>query len=216
MTNADFNADSDNAKDTGRAEAFSDGVIAIAITLLAFNLRVPTSEDAEAAGGLLQALAQNWTAYLAFFTSFMVILIMWVNHHRLFRMIHRTDHNFLMINGLLLMGITVVPFATILVADYLTKPEANIAVAVYTGLSLILSFLFQAFWRYAAYKRRLLGANVPDEAIKAVYRQFWVGPVGYAIALLLSFVNAFLGFGVILLLAIWFALPSRRSENVKV
>jgi uncharacterized membrane protein len=216
MTNTDFNADSENAKDTGRTEAFSDGVIAIAITLLAFNLHVPTAEEAEAAGGLLRALAGNWTSYLAFFTSFMIILIIWVNHHRLFKLIRRTDHNLLIINGLLLMGITLLPFATILVADYLTRPEASSAIAVYTALSLILALMFQVFWRYAAHKRRLIGANVTDEAIRAVYRQFWIGPAGYTLALVLSLFNAYLGFGVILLLAIWFALPSRRSENVKV
>src|SRR3954466_11846030 len=103
-------------KETGRVEAFSDGVFAIAITLLVLDLKVPP--DAGSNAELWAALVGQWPIYFAFLSSFLVILIMWINHHRLFTHIRRTDNVLMMLNGLLLLGITVVPFPTRLLAEY--------------------------------------------------------------------------------------------------
>src|SRR5438093_9234247 len=105
-------------KQTGRIEAFSDGVLAIVITLLALDLRVPPIPE-DRSVSLVSQLLKQWPVYLAFFISFMFVLVMWINHHRLFTAIRRSDNNLLLLNGLLLMGITVVPFGTALVAEYL-------------------------------------------------------------------------------------------------
>jgi uncharacterized membrane protein len=110
-----------NRSDTARLEAFSDGVFAIAITLLVLNIRVPLASELNGQT-LFDALLQQWPAYLAYVVSFVTILLMWVGHHNMFTFIYRIDHTFLLLNGLLLMGIAVVPFPTGLLAEYLPKP----------------------------------------------------------------------------------------------
>ena len=99
-------------KETGRIEAFSDGVFAVAITLLALELRVPRPADLPVGTGLLEVLLEQWPAYVAYVVSFLFILIMWINHHILFTHIARNDHLFLLLNGLLLMLVTLVPFSS--------------------------------------------------------------------------------------------------------
>lgn len=126
-------------KETGRIEAFSDGVFAIAITLLVLEIKVPHEVEA---GRLARALLEQWPSYLAFLTSFSFIGIMWINHHRIFRLIHRSDHGLLLVNGLLLLGVTFVPFPTALVADYLRHPDEYVAVMVFNGTYLVISIFF--------------------------------------------------------------------------
>src|SRR5579872_4040697 len=91
-------------KETGRVEAFSDGVFAIAITLLVLDLKIPSASPS---ARLADQLAKQWPAYLAFLISFSFIGIMWINHHSLFTYIRRIDHALLILNGSLLMGVTV-------------------------------------------------------------------------------------------------------------
>jgi len=100
--------------ETGRLEAFSDGVIAVAITLLVLDIKVPHATDL-GGGTLLRALSHQWPVYLAYLTSFATILVMWLNHHNLFKQIKRVDHTLLLLNGLLLLGVTLVPFPTALI-----------------------------------------------------------------------------------------------------
>ena len=110
-------------KETGRLEAFSDGVFAIAITLLALELKVPHFEAGQITGAaVISGLAHQWPSYLAFITSFFTVLIMWVHHHAIFRLVKRVDVTLLFANGFLLMLVTVVPFPTALVADILEPP----------------------------------------------------------------------------------------------
>ncbi len=98
-------------KQTGRLESFSDGVFAVAITLLVFNLQVPhLPTGAISVAALGSALFAQWPSYLTFITSFAMILIMWASHHGIFRMVYRADTPFLFANGLLLLLVTVVPF----------------------------------------------------------------------------------------------------------
>ena len=98
---------SNDGRDTGRIEAFSDGVIAVAITLLILDIHVPNVQT-----GLLQALLNQWPSYLGYVTSFLVITIFWANHHNMFRHIHQVDYPLLLINALFLMCIAFIPFVT--------------------------------------------------------------------------------------------------------
>ena len=207
----------DDVKETGRTEAFSDGVIAIAITLLALEVRVPTHEATEAAGGLANALLEDWPSYFAFITSFLTILIMWVNHHRMFKMFKRTDHVFLMLNGLLLLGISLTPFTSALLAEYLTHGEdAKIGAIVYAGVFVGIAVCFNVLWRYAANKRRLIDPKVPQEWVDAVSKAYRFGPLLYLAAALLALIHVALSVGLIAGLAIFYALPSRSGETIKV
>src|SRR5690242_14008465 len=114
--------------ETGRLEAFSDGVFAIATTLLVLDLKVPGSGEP-----LAETLLAEWPVFVAYVISFSFILIMWINHHWMFQHIVRIDSTFMLLNGLLLLGITVVPFPTNLVAQYVLTADQRLATAIYSG-----------------------------------------------------------------------------------
>lgn len=114
--------ETDSEKETGRLEAFSDGVFAVAITLLVFNLKVPTLGD----GTIFQQLGvvftqSQWIAYITFFISFATVLIMWVSHHSMFKLIHKSSLLFMFANGFLLLLVTIVPFTSQLLSENLSK-----------------------------------------------------------------------------------------------
>jgi len=209
-------------RETGRLEAFSDGVFAIAITLLVLDLKVPRADSLPpGGGGLLRALAKQWPAFLAYLTSFATILVMWVNHHILFTHIRRTSQPFLYWNGLLLLFVTFVPFPTSLVAAYVLTPQARTAAAVYAGTFLVLALVFNGLWRHASTGRRLLDPAARAASVQAITRQYLVGPVAYFAAFLLAFVWVPGSVGLCLVLALFFAftgaLPRlferKRSES---
>lgn len=111
-------------RDTLRLEAFSDGVFAIAMTLLVIALKVP-SHELDGTIGLAQSLIDLWPSYLAFVTSFATVLVIWVHHHWVFALIDKSDHSFLYWNGLLMLFVTLVPFPAALLAEYLLHPQAR-------------------------------------------------------------------------------------------
>ena len=116
---------------TNRLESFSDGVIAVAITLLVLGLVVP-SVDPHHPHTLIWLLGRRWPEYAAYATSFLTIGIIWINHHVMIGRLHRTDHSILILNLLVLMSIGALPFATSLMAAYLQAPRGQgTAAAVY-------------------------------------------------------------------------------------
>jgi len=195
-----------DAKETARIEAFSDGVFAIAITLLVLDLRVP--HDAAGGPDLLTALLKQWPAYLAYVTSFATIGIMWINHHRLFTLIARTDSMLLVLNGLLLLGVTFVPFPTSILAEYLPRSGGHVAAMVYSGTYTVLAVFFNLLWRYASYKDRLLHGQADPEVVHAVTRGYSFGPPLYLLAFVLAFASVTASLAVNIALAIFWALPS--------
>jgi uncharacterized membrane protein len=192
---------------TGRLEAFSDGVFAIAATLLVLELRIPTPDALPHGESLRQALLHEWPSYLAFGTSFVTILIMWVNHHNLFRMIYHTDHSFLLINGALLLVVSFIPFSTHVLAEYIRESDARTAVVFYNGTFLVMAICFYTLWRYAAHNGRLLAPNVDMNLVRLITRQFNFGPITYAICLVLAFVNVIAGIVSVMALAVYWGLP---------
>jgi uncharacterized membrane protein len=205
-------------RDTGRLEAFSDGVFAIAITLLVLDLKVP--EGDQLGDSLLSFLAGKWPSYLAFLTSFATIGIMWVNHHRLFTHIRRFDNTLLFLKNLLLLGVTITPWPTSHLALYLGETEVtlvdqSVAAMVYTGLFVLLAVFFNLLWRYASRGDRLLGRNVNRTAVRAITEQYRFGIVPYLIAFVsaalggLSYAFVLVSVLLSLALAIYFALPGR-------
>ena len=198
-------------RETNRIEAFSDGVFAIAITLLVLDLKVP--RDLLAGQQLADVLLAQWPAYLAFLTSFATILIMWVNHHRMFTLIGRSDDRLMFYNGLLLLGITVVPFPTSLVAEYLGHDGQQAAALIFNGTYVYLAICFNLLWRTAAVRDRLLRHDADRAAVAAIFHAFRFGPAGYLAAAALSFVSVTASVVLNLALAIYYALPSRRSPG---
>jgi uncharacterized membrane protein len=197
----------DAPRETARLEAFSDGVIAIIITLLVFSIRVP-DKAVVAEVGLLRALLDQWTMYLAFSASFFFILVMWINHHRLFTAIRRVDNNLMLLNGLLLFGMSLVPFPTAVMAEYLQHSEQTAAVVVYNGWFFVIALFFNALWRYAAHQNRLFSAATDPALVRFITRQYAFGPLLYLGAVLLAFVNPLISLGANIALAIYFALPN--------
>jgi uncharacterized membrane protein len=190
---------------TVRIEAFSDSVFAIAVTLLVLGVTVPRARDLDAGGSLGRTLMKMWPQYLAFVTSFITILANWVNHHRIFSFIQRTDHPFLYWNGLLLLFITFMPFPTALLAEYLLHSQARVAGAVFAGTYVGIAFAFKGIWHHASKNGRLLAQNVDKKEIRQITLQYRYGPPMYLAAFALSFVSVGLSVALCLCLAVFFA-----------
>jgi uncharacterized membrane protein len=154
-------------KDTGRVEAFSDGVFAIAITLLILEIRVPELREPFRNGQLVTALLELWPSFVAFLFSFFVILVMWVNHHELVRWVRIADYPFLFANGLVLLMVTFVPFPTAIVARYLGTDASRAAVGFYCATFLCISVSFNALLLSITRHGRLLRPEVPAHAVAA-------------------------------------------------
>jgi uncharacterized membrane protein len=174
-------------KETGRLESFSDGVFSIAMTLLILELTVPVLTGTMTSERLLGALMAQWPSYLAFVTSFATVLIMWVNHHGIFRLVRRTDSTLLITNGFVLLLVTFVPFPTALVARFLRTPAASTACAVYAGTFVIIDLAY-ALLLLAARRNggRLLAPNVGPEIKQRLRDCFVVGLPLYLLATLVA------------------------------
>jgi len=200
---------------TARIEAFSDGVFAIAITLLVLEIKVPT-HTVVAQQGLVYSLVMLWPSYLAFVTSFLSILMIWIKHHWMFTLIHKSDHAFLYWNGLLLLFVTFLPFPTALLADYLLHPDAKVAASIYTGTVLSISLAFKGLWRYATKDRKLLAIQPTKIAIfetKQITQLDMYGPPLYLIAFGLSFFSEGGSIAFCFGLALFFALRDWLSKD---
>jgi uncharacterized membrane protein len=200
------------AEETGRVEAFSDGVFAVAMTLLVVDIKVP--HDLPAGQSLAQALAKEWPTYLAFVTSYATILIMWVNHHRLFTHIGRWDDRLLFSNGMLLLGVVLVPFPTALVAEYLGLPGQTTAAMVYNGTFVVIAFCFNLLWKTASRQGRLLRLDHDADAVRHITDSYRYGPLYYVATFVVGLFSVTTSLVLSLMLALYFALPSRAAAAI--
>ncbi len=205
-------------KETGRLEAFSDGVFAVAITLLVLNVRIPgidlpldkLPDDAH----LWPQLLGEWPMLAAYATSFATIGIMWINHHRLFAHIKRTNTVLQLLNLLLLLVIVLIPVPTALLAEYIVQPAQHAAAVIYSGTFLLMACCFYILWRYSSYHHRLLGKDADAYAVAAISRQYVFGPLFYLIAFGLAFINTPVSIIFQFILALFFAIPSRFANSL--
>lgn len=205
-------------KETGRLEAFSDGVFAVAITLLVLNIKIP-GVDVPASQlpndtKLWTMLLNEWPMLAAYTTSFATIGVMWINHHRLYTHIKRTNTMLMLLNLLLLLIIVFVPVPTALVAEYLVHPDQHAAALLYSGTMVILAVCFNLLWRYASYHNRLLSKNADTRAVSAISRQYMFGPVVYLLALILALFSTPASLTLNFLLALFFAIPPRLPHSL--
>jgi uncharacterized membrane protein len=169
-------------KQTGRLEAFSDGVFGIAMTLLVLELKVPHLEgDAITAGALAAALWKQWPGYFAFVTSFFTILVMWVHHHMIFRHVRKVDNFLLFSNGFLLLAVTAVPFPTDVLSEYLRTPAASTACLLYAGIFVLIAVGFYLTLT-AAFRPSVIDPDAPEKTIKRLRRDYAFGPPLYLAA----------------------------------
>jgi uncharacterized membrane protein len=189
--------------ETNRLEAFSDGVFAIAITLLVLEIKVPPP------GAALGAeLLHLWPSYLAYVVSFLVIGAIWINHHAMFHHIVRVDGTLLLLNVLHLMLIAFLPFPTAVLAEAFHRgTDEPIAAAFYGGILTVIGIFVNLMWRYAARGGGLLSPHITATKIRKLNRQFLVGPTVYAIATLIALVMPWLAVLIFVFLNLFYLWP---------
>ena len=171
-------------KETARTEAFSDGVFAIAITLLIMEIKVPTGDELHR--GLFYALLDKWPNYLAFFIGFFTVLVCWINHHHAFSHIVKCTQTFCIVNALVLFVVGFVPYPTAVLAVFVNTSEAQTAVQLF-GLTYIFRALAYRFlWGYA-YHNKLTSPDTDEKYKKATLRMYDFGVLHTVVTFIVSF-----------------------------
>src|SRR4249919_281933 len=194
---------------TSRLEAFSDGVFAVAITLLVLDLNVPGGDH------LWHQLKDEWPQFASFFVSFWVIGIIWVNHHGLLDHLKRTDRPVLYLNLLVLMTVVFIPFSTALMAEHLKSgADEKVAALVYALAFLAMGIAFNLFWAYIVKHRRELGVEIPDEEVRRMSVGFMIGSPIYVVAVIMAFISPAVVLIIIPAVAVYYMLAGMRSPDL--
>lgn len=204
----------DKATNTDRLEFYSDAVIAISATLLVIDIKVPRIEETAAQAILLNALLKQWSLYLSFVMSFIYIGIAWASHHNMFRYIKRSNHTLLLVNLLFLMCIAFVPFSSALLAEYIGKNGQQTAAFVYLGTLTATALSYNAIWWYATRNHHLIDKDTDPRLVKAMTKEYALSLPLHLIALVLAFFNVFLSLIPILLIYVFYALPSGKKRSI--
>ncbi len=193
-------------------EAFSDGVFAIAITLLVLEIHVPEPGAGESLGHELLA---QWPSYAAFVVSFLTIGITWINHHAMVRRLRVVDHSILIWNLLLLMTVSALPFTTALMAAYLKQGQGeSLAAAVYSGSFLLMSLVFAGMNRHILFERVDFLEEGLDESIRRLtLKRGVVGLIPYALATAMAVVTPYLTLAICAAVAVFYASPAASSPD---
>jgi uncharacterized membrane protein len=174
-----------------RVEAFSDGVFAIAITLLVLNLAVPDFQRL-GSGGLAEGLRVQWPAFAAFGVSFAVIGIIWVNHHAVFAQVQTIDRTLLFLNLLLLAAVVFMPYPTALMSHaFEARRDERLATAIYAATSTTMGIGFDLFWLYLDRHRDLLHEPLRTSGTRSLLLRAGWGTVVYVATIGLAFVNPY-------------------------
>jgi uncharacterized membrane protein len=186
-----------------RLEAFSDGVFAIAITLLVLGLHVPVHGD------LGNALVDEWPSFASYLVSFVVIGIIWVNHHAVLDHVTESTRALLFLNLLLLLWVTFIPFPTAMLAEHLrTGDDESLAAAIYSGTMALMGLSFGVLWLYIV-RAGLLAPAMTPEQIRRTTLSFIAGNPFYFAAIGISFVSAPVTLAIIAALAVYYVIAGR-------
>jgi uncharacterized membrane protein len=198
---------------TNRAEAFSDGVFAIAATLLVLELKIPHVEP----GSLSEALLENWPSYATYVVSFLTIGIIWVNHHAVMDRIESVNRRLLFLNLVFLMSVAAIPFPTALLADYLRAGhDERLAAAVYGATMAVMGITFGLIWAYAVLSGDLLHPRINRALARRSLLIFAAGNPLYLLAIGVSLVSAEAALAIYALLALFYlfdALPPLEEQR---
>ncbi len=193
-----------DARGPERLEAFSDGVFAIAITLLVLEIRIPSVEGSTTSSAVVEALVAQWPSYVGYLIGFLTIGNAWINHHNLFRLVGRVSHGVLIANLFLLLAVGFMPFPTALLAGTLGGPAEQVGVVVYAGAFVMTAVFFNLLWFQV---KKVLRADAPPSAVEAINRSYRLGPPISAAALVIAFINPTLGITLIAGLMVLYMLP---------
>jgi uncharacterized membrane protein len=202
--------------DRTRLEAFSDGVFAVAITLLALNIAVAGPGHGKS---LADQLGSHWPAFVAYLISFFTIGIIWVNHHALLRSVKAVDRTLLFLNLVLLLFVVLIPFSTATAAEYLTQDnwDANVAMAVYAGVFVGMSLGFGGIFEWTLHSEDVY-QPVPPERRWAARIRFVGGAAVYAVAVVIALFSAYAAFALMGLVGVYYIFertpaPSQSGED---
>ena len=187
-----------------RVEGYSDGVFAIAATLLILEIKVPSVGMQAPLGELWHGLADLWPSYLAFVISFGTILVMWVNHHNAIHKLTKTSNAFIYANGFLLLSVTFIPFPTALLARYIDTRFASVVVVFYACSQLVLN-IANLIW-FAAMQKPvyLIMPGATKKLITKIWTQIGAGTLGYTVAAIIGWWLPLIGLGLLIaLLILW-------------
>jgi uncharacterized membrane protein len=188
-------------KQTARLETFSDGVFAIAATLLILEVNLPGH------GSVTHDLVHAWPSYVAYAISFLTIGIIWVNHHTVLQQIGRVDRTFLFINVIFLMIVAFSPFPTRVVAEHLRDGSKPAAFAYGVNFTLM-AISYGAMWFYAARGRRLIAEDADQRIVSGISRSFAPGSLIYGAATLSSLLSAYLAVALYAAIALFYVVES--------
>jgi uncharacterized membrane protein len=186
--------------ETSRLTAFSDGIFAVAITLLVLNIQVPSERIS-----LPTLMAQQAPAYAMFILTFAIVGIKWLNHHRMFTLIREVDTTLNVLNILLLLGVCVVPFTAALLAKYMTTPDGPLASLVYGALWAFNGLLYTAIVAYA--QKKGFAERRPE--MRRMTLLYLAGPLGYLVSAAVSFLNIYVGVAMYLAIVLLYLPPQR-------
>jgi uncharacterized membrane protein len=202
--------------DRTRLEAFSDGVFAVAITLLALNIAVAGPGHGQS---LADQLGSHWPAFVAYVISFFTIGIIWVNHHALLRSVKAVDRTLLFLNLVLLLFVVLIPFSTATAAEYLTKGnwDAHVAMALYAGVFVGMSLGFGGIFEWTLHSESVY-QPVPPERRWAARIRFVGGAAVYAVAVVIALFSAYAAFALMGLVGVYYIFertpaPSESGED---
>jgi uncharacterized membrane protein len=197
-------------KETARLEAFSDGVFGVAITLLAIEITVPKNTP-ETNEGLLNSIFSLWTLYLAYFNSFATLLLMWIAHHSIFKILRRTSVNLMLANGLLLLVVALVPFPTKTLGAFINTPAKDTAILFYTGYFILISIAFNLLMFVATRKKTLIDKDIPEIKIKQIRRGQQKGFLFNLLIFIVAFFSPWIALAMSFATWIYWALIMKRQ-----
>lgn len=171
-------------KETSRLEAFSDGVFAIAITLLILEIHVPAAKENET---LLNSLLHEWASFLALLIGFFTLLVCWINHHYMFSKIHKSNSVLSLINGFKLLVVTLTPFATALLAKNIQSVWEQSSVSIYCFNFALMGSAMTGIWLYS--KRKGFAKTGSAKELKAITRLYIFASILSAIIWLVSYIS---------------------------
>ena len=201
--------------ETVRLEAFSDGVFAIDITLLTFELKSPVFREEHTSRSLFVAMLHQWPSYVAFLLSFATIFVIWVNHHRMYNVIRRNDARFMYYNGLLLLLTSLIPFTTNILANYIRTSATELAAALSMLVFGAIAGTFYRMWTYATEDYRLLKRPATDVRVQTVRSGFIISMVAYGVSALLAMVLPYVSLLIGLLMVVYLSrLKYHRQKGV--
>ncbi len=187
---------------TRRLEAFSDGVFAIAATLLILNVGITSLKPLD------RELIDIWPSYVAYAIAFVSIGVVWANHHTVIDQCKEVNRLFLMLNVIFLMVVAFFPFPTRLLAENLTTSGARSAAIAYGATATLTAVMFNVIWAYASRGRRLLRDDAEQRVVDGITRSYLPGPAVYLAATLLALVNPLVSAGIYALIPVFYVVES--------